>query len=390
MKKAIHFGAGNIGRGFIGFLLNRSNYHVTFIDIDEEIIQKLHDNKKYQVRVVGSREELTTITNVDGILSSNISVPERIADADIVTCAIGPNVLSKISGSIRKGIAKRKHMQKDGVLYIIACENMVRASTQLKKYVIGEADKELKAYINERVAFLDSGVDRIVPISKPDEHLTVTVEEFFEWCIEDIHIKEDFHRINDAHFVSNLQPYIERKLFTLNTAHAFTAWLGFLCGYTTINECMKNESIKKHVQNICQETAEVLIRKHTFDRNEHTQYIDSIIKRFENKYISDEISRIGRSPIRKLSRSERFVAPLMLAREYETKHTELLLACACGLKFVQEDDNETKKIQAMLKHQSPKEVFLEISGLQNIDIAVEVELIYNKIEVDNKNFPADF
>jgi len=43
-KKMIQFGAGNIGRSFIGQLFSRSGYEVVFVDINKELIKEV--NKK--------------------------------------------------------------------------------------------------------------------------------------------------------------------------------------------------------------------------------------------------------------------------------------------------------------------------------------------------------
>jgi len=43
MKQAIQFGAGNIGRGFIGALLSRSGYHVVFADVDNQMVDTINN-----------------------------------------------------------------------------------------------------------------------------------------------------------------------------------------------------------------------------------------------------------------------------------------------------------------------------------------------------------
>lgn len=381
MCEVVHFGAGNIGRGFIGALLSMSGYHITFVDIDERVIGILGKEKKYKVRIVGDSEELLTISPVDGLSSMSPNLPSIISESDLITCAVGPNVLSKIAVHILAGLKERKASKNTNHLYIIACENMIRASSALFDIIYKQSDFDLQNFINTHVSFLDSAVDRIVPITPPDPELTVTVESYYEWCIESKHIKEGFHSIHGVHFVDDLQPYIERKLFTLNTAHTYIAWMGHLCGDTTILDCMKNASIVDHVKSICNETAQVLIEKHGFQKEAHDKYIDSILQRFRNTHILDSIYRIGRSPVRKLSRNERFIAPLMLAIGYGTAYEELLRACACGLQFENEDDEEAKSIQALLRRKGVGEVFSEVSSLIDDNILMKIAHKYNNLMI---------
>lgn len=69
--KAVMYGAGNIGRGFIGQLLSQSGYCVSFIDVNKEIINALNERKEYIVEVLSneSNEEVTVknVSAVDGL-----------------------------------------------------------------------------------------------------------------------------------------------------------------------------------------------------------------------------------------------------------------------------------------------------------------------------------
>jgi len=64
MKNAVHFGAGNIGRGFIGKLLADANVAVTFADVDAPLVDQLSHRQEYKVKVVGSECQIDTVTHI--------------------------------------------------------------------------------------------------------------------------------------------------------------------------------------------------------------------------------------------------------------------------------------------------------------------------------------
>ena len=278
MKKAIQFGAGNIGRGFIGAILSENGYEVCFADINENVISELNNKKEYVVEVVGQKCEEIIIKNVCGVLSNGEEIFEKIKEAEIITTAVGPGVLKIIAKTIAKGIEERMNSGIKENLNIIACENMIKGSSTLKEETFKYLSEDAKEYVNQYVGFPDSAVDRIVPpMEKTEDILRVRVEEFKEWIVDETLFKGEVPKIEGMTLTKNLMAFIERKLFTLNTGHAITAYLGVLKGYKTIKESIEDPEIKNIVLGAMKESGEVLINRYNFDRESHYKYIEKIL-----------------------------------------------------------------------------------------------------------------
>ena len=325
MKTAIQFGAGNIGRGFIGALLSQAGYHVIYADVNQAVIDKINADGKYTVHVMDVECQDIPITDISGINSATPEMVDALAEADLITTAVGLVILPRIAPTIAQGIAKRKAQGCTQALNIIACENAIRASSQLKEAVYGALSEEDRAYADEYVGFPDCSVDRIVPPVKSENFIDVVVENYYEWNVEKASFKGEIPQIEGMNLADNLMAYIERKLFTLNTGHAITAYLGTLKGLKTIDEAIADEKIYAIVHAAMKESGDGLIRKHGFDTEAHYHYIDKIIGRFKNPYLKDDVTRVGREPLRKLSPTDRLTKPMMTAYGYGLPVDHLIL-----------------------------------------------------------------
>ncbi|SDJ23873.1 mannitol-1-phosphate 5-dehydrogenase [Salimicrobium halophilum] len=364
--KAVHFGAGNIGRGFIGELLYKSGYSTTFVDVNAEIIEALNDEKEYTVHYAGSDEKLK-VTRVRGIDSSKDSaaVTEAVQEADLVTTAVGPNVLPLIATAIAEGLKGRTGQEP---LTIIACENMIGGSTLLKE----EVSKLTEEEVLEKADFPDSAVDRIVPIQHNEKLLDVSVEPYFEWIVEEGDIRGGKPPVEGITYVDHLEPYIERKLFSVNTGHAATAYKGARKGYETIREAMDDETIVRHVRSTLKETGDVLVERYGFDRYDHEKYIDKIIERFKNPDLSDFVTRVGRGPIRKLGIEDRLVRPARAHLEIVGREPEYLVdTIIAALSYENPEDEEAVKLKALREERGPVGALKEITGLDDSEPLIQ-------------------
>lgn len=366
-KSAVHFGGGNIGRGFIAELLHDSGYSVVFVDVVDKLIDDINATKEYTITEVGAEGKKTkTIKNYRAINSKH-DMPgtvDAIANADIVTCAVGPNVLKFIAKPIADGIAKRT---KSKPLAVIACENMINATDRLREFIVDPKNMEesVKNDIEKRAEFGNSAIDRIVPTQPADAGLNVTIETFYEWCVETTGFKSGHPEVNGIHWVDNLEPYIERKLFTVNTSHATAAYFGYYKGFKTIHEAMADAEIKKEVYDALEETAHLITGKHGISKEEQEKYVNTIITRISNPSLEDVPVRVGRAPIRKLGRKERFIGPAAQLAEQGYDVKALLKGATMALRFQNvEGDDESKELAKILSEQSAEDATTTLCGLE--------------------------
>lgn len=363
MKKAIQFGAGNIGRGFIGAVLEQAGYRVVFADVNEQIVARINQDRAYTVQIMDTVCEEVRITGVSALDSRSPELARQIAQAQIVTTAVGLTVLPRIAGALAAGIEARREQGVEEPLNVIACENGVRASSQLKAAVLTHLDAAGQAYCEQYVGFPDCSVDRIVPPVKSENPIDVVVERFFEWNVERAAFKGVVPRIAGMNPADNLIAYIERKLFTLNTGHAITAYLGRMKGYMTICQSISDEQILAIVRAAMRESGRGLAALYDFDRDAHFAYIDKIIGRFMNPYLCDDVTRVGREPLRKLSAGDRLIKPILTACQYGIATPSLLLGIGAALHYDNPEDPQSVEMIRMTRRLGAAEALREIAEL---------------------------
>ncbi|WP_248621417.1 mannitol-1-phosphate 5-dehydrogenase [Enterococcus cecorum] len=372
--KATHFGAGNIGRGFIGEILAKNGFSIEFVDINETIIDALMSRKGYTIELAEESKRQIQVANVTGI--NNQKNPEAVIDSvatsQIVTTAIGPNILPFIAELIAKGIQKRKANQVPEKLDVIACENMIGGSQFLFEKVKAYLTQEDLDYVNQYVGFPNAAVDRIVPIQHHEDPLFVSVEPFSEWVVDKTQMKNPEIVLSDVEYVDDLEPYIERKLFSVNTGHASVAYTGASLGYQTIDEAIADEKVLTTLENVLKETGSLLIAKWQFDPQVHQAYAQKIVARFKNPYISDAITRVARTPIRKLGYDERFIRPIRELHDRNLSYQQLLTVVGLIFNYRDEKDEQSVELQKMLQNESLEAVVRKVTQLTDETLIAEI------------------
>lgn len=129
------YGAGNIGRGFIGKTFSDSGYEVVFIDINSTVIDRLNADREYPVTIAAAEgyydEEVQHVRGVNGMNMEELA--EEIATADVMATAVGVNILPRVAAPIAKGLELRWQRGVENPLNIIICENMLDADRYMEK-----------------------------------------------------------------------------------------------------------------------------------------------------------------------------------------------------------------------------------------------------------------
>ncbi|MBQ2101938.1 MAG: mannitol-1-phosphate 5-dehydrogenase [Bacteroidales bacterium] len=379
--KAIQFGAGNIGRGFIGAVLSQAGYRVVFADVVADLLDQINNRKQYTVHVTDTESRDIVISGIRAVHSGSDEAIAEIAGADIITTAVGLRILKFVAPAIAKGLAARMAAGEEKPLNIIACENGLKATSQLKELTFALLSPEVAAWAEKHVGWPDAAVDRIVPPVRCEVPLDVAVEEYFEWDVERSAFVGAIPAIAGMTPVDNLEAYVERKLFTLNTGHATAAYIGKMKGLGTIGESIADPAVFPVVKAVMQQSGEGLVRKFGFDHDAHFAYIEKILRRFSNPYLKDDVDRVGREPLRKLAPNDRLILPMLTARGFGLPYDKLLLAIGAALHFDNPADPQSVEMLAAIAAEGVAATVVKYTGLAADDpVVAEIEAAYKAVE----------
>ncbi len=376
--KAVMYGAGNIGRGFIGQLLSQSGYHVDFIDVAPAVIEQLNTQNQYPVRILyKDTYEETMVTNVACIDGKDPdAIAAAIAEADVMATAIGVNVLKFIIGNIAQGLKKRWENPDKAPLNIIICENLIGADAYLKGEIAKLMNDEEKKLLDEKVGFVEASIGRMVPVQtdemKGDNPLRVCVESFGILPVDKAAFKGEIPAIKNMVPFTPFEFYIERKLFIHNMGHAFTAYLGALMGVDYIWQAIENPTVELLVQRAMQQSGISLAAKHNVPYIELNDHVLDLLNRFGNRQLGDTVKRVGNDLNRKLNPNDRIVGALNMCVAQGITPNYICLAAAAAMNFAHDE----------VSQKPAAEILAEICKIDADSEAGKTILAYDKMIKD--------
>jgi len=347
----VQFGAGNIGRGHIGHIFHKAGYKIVFADVNEELISSLRREGRYTVRLVGKsiREEVVDNFEIFHIEKDREILIDHLSKASIISTAVGPNIYLSLAPIIAEGL--KRHRRE--FINVIACENFYQATEKLKQ----EINKYIEP-IPDWVGFPDVEIARIVPPGERGK-LTVSVEDYDEFLIDKSSFIGPLFNIPGMEFVENFDLYWKRKIYTLNMAHAILGYLGYLKGYSTVDQAINDSWIKEILSGALEEVIELLSLL-GLDKASLKEYKRKMMTRLSNEKLRDTVFRVGRDPIRKLNLNDRLVAPALDCEKRNLSYEYLAMGIAGALLFDYREDQMAVKLKEKIEEEGIDRVLRDI------------------------------
>lgn len=249
---------------------------------------------------------LITLTITEGGYNFDSNTGEfRVNEPSIQWDLSHPDDPQTVFGFLTRGLKLRKERGIEG-LTIQSCDNIQKNGDLLKKMLLAyikEAEPELTGWIIEHVTFPNSMVDRITPITRQtdidklksvygiEDAWPVVCEPYIQWISEDKYSngRPEWESAG-VKYVQDVAPYEKMKIRLLNAGHSLLGFTGALHGYTyiyeTVNDKLYSTLLRKFMDN---EVTPVLDEVPGIDLN---KYKDSLIERFGNQNIKDQVARI--------------------------------------------------------------------------------------------------
>jgi len=340
VKKAVFFGAGNIGRGFLGQLLTEGGYEVVFVDVDAELVARLNAAREYPLCLLSDEgEREIRIRNVRAVDGRKVdAVAAEIADADLLGTSVGAGALKFVAPTLAAGLRLRWQKGVTRPVDVLLCENLMDADHYLRGLLLAEFPTEdEKALFTARVGLVETSIGRMVPVpsaeTRRDNTLRVCAEPYAELPVDAAAFKGPIPELPGLKPSTPFLFSVQRKLFIHNMGHAVAAYLGAATGCTFVWEAIRNPYILVLTSLAMNQAARALAAEHGVELAVLQDHVRDLLRRFANKGLADTIERVCKDPLRKLAPQDRLVGALNLCRKHNLSSTWIAVGTAAALRF---------------------------------------------------------
>jgi len=371
-QKVVVFGAGATGRGHVGLLAWQAGFELVLVDKKPDLVEALRRRGSYTVRLFGREDRDSPRERFQEIVVSGYrvhhsaeraAIAEEIRGCPLVLTAVFDENLPDVAETIALGISACARSGRSEPQNCIACENMMDSSSTLGRHVRARLGPEELAWCERRVGFPDSMISRVVPRPEPDP-LVIVAEDYNEWTAR----AEAFcgpkpPGLDCLELVPNQSARLERKLFVHNGGHAVCGYVGFHRGHRYVHEAVADPVVAEHVLGALDELGEVVRRRHGFSAESIAAYKADLCRRGSVPEMRDEILRVVRDPVRKLSPRERLVAPANLAVEYGLARQWIVRGIVAAMKYRHAGDAQSELLARRLAHDGLPAVLREVCAI---------------------------
>ncbi len=368
MKKAVMYGAGNIGRGFIGEVFSLSGYEVVFLDVMKPVIDAMNERGEYTVRVVSNENNIdTTVKNIRAVDSLTTQAAEEIASADIMATAVGVNILPKIAPVLAAGVSLRA-ARGGAPLNIIIAENQLDADKLMRSLIYENLSASDKAWAEKNLGLVEASIGRMVPRMTPEQRgndpLLICVESYMELPVDSAAFKGEIPALKGLIPFTPFGFYIKRKLFLHNMSHALLSYLGYIKGYIYIWQAADDAELGSRAEAAMLGAARALHAEYGVPIEEINANVYDLLSRFKNRALGDTVARVGADPIRKLRRDDRLTGAALYMLSAGEDVSAIISAIKAALRFDPDGDASAAELISAYKERGAEYIIAHYMGLK--------------------------
>lgn len=370
MPTAVIFGAGSVGRGFLGQLFTESGFEVVFVDVDTPLVAALDQQRRYTLRLSGiDKVEDRTIMPVRAVDGRDVeAVAREVGEASLVATAVGARALGAIARPIAQGLERRWQIPEARPLNIIICENLRDAPERLRSFIHDALAAESRIALSEHVGFVPAVIARMAPVPTPEQRAAdvslIVAEPYKVLPVDRAACVGEVPEVVGLYAVAPFEAYTARKLYIHNAAHAMLGYLGYQRGLRYGYEALEDTWVRERVDQALNESARALVAEYALEPVALQEHIDYLLVRFGNRALADPIDRLARDPLRKLAPTDRLVGAARLVERQGMIPRGLVWGIAGALAYRDARDEHALALEARLADAGLARVLADVAGIR--------------------------